>query len=106
MSKGFLDKAYSASDAAGVRSLYDDWAESYEDDFVAAEDYRMHLHAAAAFAQAGGEGPVLDVGAGTGVCGAALAALGIGPIDATDISSASQRSCSSTWRLVLWSSTI
>ncbi|WP_109465491.1 class I SAM-dependent DNA methyltransferase [Albibacillus kandeliae] len=83
-----LSAAYSLKTAEDSVRLYADWAESYEDDFVAAEDYRMHQHAAAAFAQAGGEGPVLDVGAGTGVCGAALAALGIGPIDATDISSA------------------
>ena len=34
----------------------------------------------------GGFGPVLDVGAGTGLCGVALRARGIGPLDGTDIS--------------------
>ena len=46
----------------------------------------MHIHTARAFVAAGGQGPVLDVGAGTGLCGAVLCDLGVGPIDATDIS--------------------
>lgn len=34
---------------------------------------------------AGGTGPVLDVDAGTGLVGVHLAALGVGPVDGTDI---------------------
>lgn len=45
--------------------------------------YRLPELVAAAFE---GVGPVLDVGAGTGLLGQALAAKGIGPIDGIDIS--------------------
>jgi len=81
-----LDAAYSLKTPDDSVRLYADWAEDYDSNFVAAEDYRLHIHTARAFAGAGGEGPVLDVGAGTGICGAVLADLGIGPLDALDIS--------------------
>lgn len=81
-----LSAAYALQTPADSRRLYADWADDYDTTFAAREDYRLHLHTARAFAGAGGGGPVLDVGAGTGLCGAALADLGIGPMDATDIS--------------------
>lgn len=65
--------------------LYARWAKSYEAGFVAENDYILHLAVAEAFAEIG-RGPVLDIGAGTGLCGATLRALRIGPIDGTDIS--------------------
>ena len=81
-----LKAAYALKTPEDSRRLYADWAESYDADFAAREDYRLHIHTARAFVEAGGQGPVLDVGAGTGLCGAVLAELGVGPIDATDIS--------------------
>jgi predicted TPR repeat methyltransferase len=48
-------------------------------------DYRFPELVARAYASAGGCGPVLDVGAGTGLVGVHLAALGVTPVDGTDI---------------------
>ena len=81
-----LHAAYALRTPEDSRRLYADWADTYDADFVASSDYQLHLHAAAGFVAAGGVGPVLDVGAGTGICGEALAKAGCGPIDATDIS--------------------
>lgn len=68
------------------RRLYADWAGEYDRAFALSEDYQLHIHTARAFGRAGGQGPVLDVGAGTGLCGEVLANMGVSPIDATDIS--------------------
>jgi len=81
-----LHAAYALKTPEDSRRLYDKWAEDYDSNFAAIEDYQLHNHIARAFVAAGGQGPVLDVGAGTGLCGAVLAGLGVGPIDATDIS--------------------
>lgn len=81
-----LSAAYSLETAEDSKRLYADWAGSYDQDFAAGSGYQLHLLTARAFVQAGGRGPVLDAGAGTGLCGVELAALGAGPIDATDIS--------------------
>ncbi len=81
-----LDSAYDLQTPDDSRRLYAVWADTYDSDFVAESQYELHLHTARAFVKAGGRGPVLDVGAGTGMCGQALANLGSGPIDATDIS--------------------
>jgi predicted TPR repeat methyltransferase len=81
-----LHAAYQLSSPDDSRRLYAQWAKDYDSGFVTSEDYQLHLHTARAFVEAGGAGPVLDVGAGTGICGVALADLGVSPIDATDIS--------------------
>ncbi len=81
-----LHAAYSLKSPEENKRLYAEWAGEYDDSFAALEDYQLHNHTARAFVGAGGQGPVLDVGAGTGLCGAILAGLGVGPIDATDIS--------------------
>lgn len=81
-----LDRAYSLKTPADSVALYGDWATTYDADFVDASGYVLHIHVAVAYAEQGGRGPVLDMGAGTGVCGEALAKLGVGPIHATDIS--------------------
>lgn len=80
-----LDTAYALNGVDDNRRLYRDWAGTY-DDFVSGHDYRLHEHVAAAFVGVGGAGPVLDIGAGTGVLGAALAEHGVAPVDATDLS--------------------
>ncbi len=81
-----LHAAYALNSPEDSKRLYAEWAGDYDEDFAALEDYQLHIHTARAFVGAGGQGPVLDVGAGTGLCGAILAGLGVGPIDATDIS--------------------
>ncbi|WP_050929631.1 class I SAM-dependent DNA methyltransferase [Aestuariivita boseongensis] len=81
-----LDAAYELSTPEDSRKLYADWADSYDRSFADQNDYILPFETARAFTDAGGTGPVLDVGAGTGLCGAVLAGLGVGPIDATDIS--------------------
>lgn len=81
-----LHAAYALNSPDDHKRLYAEWAGDYDDSFVAREDYQLHIHTARAFVSAGGQGPVLDVGAGTGLCGAVLAGFGVGPIDATDIS--------------------
>lgn len=59
---------------------------TYDTDFAETSGYILHDQVARHFALMGGFGPVLDVGAGTGLCGQALRARGIEPVDGTDIS--------------------
>lgn len=86
MRKTDLEAAYALQTPDDSRRLYGDWAKDYDSTFAAKEDYELHLHTARAFAEAGGQGPVLDVGAGTGLCGLALAGHRVKPVDGTDIS--------------------
>lgn len=81
-----LNSAYALNGPDDSRRLYAEWAGDYDEGFAAREDYQLHIHTARAFVAAGGQGPVLDAGAGTGLCGSVLSDLGVGPIDATDIS--------------------
>ena len=81
-----VDAAYALKTPADSRKLYAGWASTYDIGFVAENDYVLHIETARAFVQSGGTGPVLDIGAGTGICGAVLKEHGVGPIDATDIS--------------------
>lgn len=81
-----LAAAYALKTPEDSKRLYAQWAAGYDAEFAVGEDYQLHNHIARAFVAAGGRGVVLDVGAGTGLCGAALAGMGVGPIDATDIS--------------------
>ncbi|MGQ0567371.1 MAG: class I SAM-dependent DNA methyltransferase [Gemmobacter sp.] len=81
-----LDTAYALRTPEDNRRYYADWALRYDADFATAMAYRQPSLVAQAFVAAGGQGPVLDVGAGTGLLGVALAAQGVGPIDGIDIS--------------------
>jgi predicted TPR repeat methyltransferase len=81
-----LDAAYALETPEDSQRLYADWAETYDQTFAEASDYLLPQIVAEAFAKAGGRGPVLDVGAGTGLCAQALTAQGVSPIDGTDIS--------------------
>ncbi|MCW1933283.1 class I SAM-dependent DNA methyltransferase [Pararhodobacter zhoushanensis] len=85
-----LSNAYALNGAEDCQRLYADWAQSYDTDFAAGMDYRLPAETAAAFLRAGPlAGPVLDVGAGTGLLAAALRAMGHeGAIDALDLSDA------------------
>ncbi|MCX7644257.1 MAG: class I SAM-dependent methyltransferase [Rhodobacteraceae bacterium] len=81
-----LHAAYALNGPEDSRRLYAEWAATYDEDFAQATGYRLPEAVAAAYAAAGGAGPVLDLGAGTGLVGECLAARGIGPVDGLDIS--------------------
>lgn len=81
-----LQSAYALDGADANRELYARWAQSYDTDFARENAYLSPLHAAQAFKDAGGAGPVVDLGAGTGLVGEALQTLGVGPVDACDLS--------------------
>ena len=86
MPKPDLENAYSLKTPEDSRRLYGDWAETYDESFAGAMDYAAPRIVAQAFADAGGTGPVLDFGCGTGLVGEYLAQAGIGPIDGLDLS--------------------
>lgn len=81
-----LSAAYNLASQTGAKRLYADWATSYDSGFAKEEAYQLPRQTAQAFVAAGGKGPVLDAGAGTGLCAEELGKLGISVIDATDIS--------------------
>ncbi len=81
-----LESAYALQTPDDSRRLYAAWATTYDSGFAEQSGYILHEQVARHFALMGGFGPVLDVGAGTGLCGAALRARGIEPVDGTDIS--------------------
>jgi predicted TPR repeat methyltransferase len=82
-----LSNAYAIRTPDDCARVYAEWAASYDDGFAAGMGYRLPAHVAAAFLAAGGSGPVLDVGAGTGLCAQALRDLGLAdPIDGVDLS--------------------
>lgn len=81
-----LADAYALRTPDDNRRLYADWAATYDQGFAGPQDYLLPGHVARAFAAMGGTGPVLDIGAGTGLVGEFLAKAGIGPVDGIDIS--------------------
>jgi len=85
-----LAAAYALKTPEDSVRLYESWAESYDADFAEANAYTYPEKVAEIFHQAAGgtASPVLDVGAGTGLVGAALARLGNYQTDALDISAA------------------
>ncbi len=87
MSRPDLSGAYALKTPEDCLKLYADWADSYDADFAADMGYVLPAQVASAFMDMGGEGPVLDVGAGTGLLGAALRGLGFqGLVDGIDLS--------------------
>lgn len=85
MPKPDLDSAYDLKTPAETRRFYADWAKRYDAEHVVGNDYVQPRNLAACFARARGAAPVLDFGAGTGAMGEELARLGIGPVDALDL---------------------
>lgn len=81
-----LNDAFALRSPEDCLRLYRDWSRDYDAGFAAGMDYRLPAHVAAAFMAAGGAGPVLDVGAGTGLLAEALRGMGFpGEIDGIDL---------------------
>lgn len=83
---GDLDGAYALRTPEDSVRYYRDWAGRYDQDFARDMVYLSPEAVAEQYAGLGGDGPVLDVGAGTGLVAGALARRGIGPLDGIDIS--------------------
>jgi SAM-dependent methyltransferase len=82
-----LKGALALSGPEACLAYYRDWAASYDHGFATDMEYLLPAHVAAAFMGTGAKGPVLDVGAGTGLLAEALRDMGLmGPIDAVDFS--------------------
>ncbi len=87
-------------------AYYRDWAANYDTGFAKDMQYLLPAHVAAAFMATGAGGPVLDVGAGTGLLAEALLGMGLRhDIDAADFSAemldraASKRIYAGTFRV-------
>ncbi len=84
--KPSLQNAYDLKSPNDNIELYSAWAETYDNDFIEDMHYKLHLSVAEEFVLNGGNGLVLDVGAGTGALAQALLRKGKFSIEATDIS--------------------
>ncbi len=81
-----LENAYALDTPEANLRLYADWAESYDQTFATQMAYQSPAIIAERYAALGHQGPVLDLGAGTGLLGEALSHQGVTQIDGTDIS--------------------
>lgn len=82
-----VEDAYALRTPQDNVALYRDWAGTYEDGFVAENDYVFPRRLAEIYAaRAEPSAPALDVGAGTGLVGRALRGLGVETVDGLDIS--------------------
>jgi ubiquinone/menaquinone biosynthesis C-methylase UbiE len=88
MKKITLEDAYAVETPNDSVELYKDWADSYDQDFIAATGYVAFQRAAKFFMAQDGrpDGPVLDVGCGTGAVGSVLRDGGVAVVDGIDIS--------------------
>ncbi len=82
-----LHDAYSSGDSKVTSVVYDNWSKEYEA-HMRGVGYTHPIMTAAMFTryQPAGEAPVLDAGAGTGILGEILPALGYRKIDGFDAS--------------------
>ena len=81
-----LQKAYNLSSPEDNVDFYRSWAEDYDIDFAGVMDYILPYQVATQFIKLNGKGPVLDVGAGTGLLGIEISKLNKIEMHATDIS--------------------
>ncbi|MFK7941910.1 MAG: class I SAM-dependent methyltransferase [Paracoccaceae bacterium] len=76
-----LDGAYALKTPEDSVDLYRGWAETYDSEFAVTHGYVLPGKVAAAFLTEGGMGPVLDIGAGTGLVAEALGEIEVDGID-------------------------
>lgn len=71
-----------------IKSIYDNWAENYEEELVAEHDYAMPKRAAAMASHrvTDRSAKILDIGCGTGLSGIALQQVGFHDLDGCDLS--------------------
>ena len=82
-----LDRLYGAADLDELRSEYDNIATAYDSELVEGMGYRSPAAVATAVQKVmPTHARILDVGAGTGLLGAALAEAGFSRLDALDLS--------------------
>ena len=83
-----VDDAYALETPADSTQLYGVWAETYDEDFVAASGYVVYRRVVEQLLKHRNaiNGPVLDIGCGTGIVGVGLHAGGLKLIDGIDIS--------------------
>jgi SAM-dependent methyltransferase len=87
MTEPDLSAALALTGPDATLRLYRDWAQTYDSGFAQSLQYNLPAHVARAFLAAGGTGPVLDVGAGTGLLAHHLREMGFdGAIDGLDFS--------------------
>ena len=84
--KPSLKNAYDLKSPDDNIELYSAWAGTYDNDFIYEMQYKLHFSVAEEFVLNGGNGLILDVGAGTGALAQALLQKGKFSIEATDIS--------------------
>ncbi|MFL2794197.1 MAG: class I SAM-dependent DNA methyltransferase [Paracoccaceae bacterium] len=84
--KPSLQNAYDLKSPDDNIELYSAWAGTYDSDFIEDMQYKLHFAVAEEFVLNGGNGLILDVGAGTGALAQALLQKGKFSIEATDIS--------------------
>lgn len=82
---GMLSKAYGHKPGAEAVNFYDEWADSYDEE-LGSQGYITPKRCADALIAMGAEPsqPILDIGCGTGVSGAALKSAGFDVIDGVD----------------------
>ncbi|MEO0912607.1 MAG: class I SAM-dependent methyltransferase [Pseudomonadota bacterium] len=87
MTKKYLDAVYDLDGADETKAFYDDWSASYDSE-VRENGYATPARAAKALAGFVDDkgAPLLDVGCGTGISGAALHKAGFTALDGTDFS--------------------
>ena len=83
-----VDDAYALETPADNIGLYNQWANTYDEEFVEQQGYVLYVRVAELLLERRSliDGSVLDVGCGTGLVGEALRDGGITPIDGIDIS--------------------
>ncbi|NNE53364.1 MAG: class I SAM-dependent methyltransferase [Sulfitobacter sp.] len=82
-----LDAAYALKTPEDSKRLYADWATTYDSGFAQDMSYRLPRMVALVLAEVfQGPGPVLDVGAGTGLVAEAMKLREAPDVDALDIS--------------------
>lgn len=87
MARQFLKNAYNLANSGATKDLYRDWAATYDEE-ITANGYASPVRTAEALVKSGAQldGPVLDVGCGSGVSGLFLRDAGFTELHGSDFS--------------------